>query len=162
MTERAVGIKTTGADTYVAAFLASEQADGQNRIIQIISLASGKFDATIGAATRSISSSDSLDVSGLLGDIVVGDNAYFACYAKHSRASGSCLVTPLLCDDDGVIVGKLESKKSQVQIALDDGSGHYLSNVLSWNILGTGAWKLYAHVADLSDSNSVDLWCFTF
>jgi hypothetical protein len=159
--EKSVGIKTTGADTYIATFKAAEEADGRERLIQIISLSSGKISETLGAAPRSVAADDSLDVSGITADFVVGDNAYFACYLKHSEPNGYCLITPLLCDNEGHVIGCLETKASQVKLPILDGSD-YLSTCLSWPILETGAWKIYAHVTDLSVSNIVDVWCFTF
>jgi hypothetical protein len=159
--EKSVGIKTTGADTYVAAFSAAEQAEGQNRVVQIISLAAGKVSSSLGAATRSVSSNDSLDMSLITGDMVVGDNSFFACYLGHSQSNGSCLVTPLLCDNDGLVIGTLESRVSRVMLPVVNGA-KYMSNCLSWPILETGAWKIYAHITDLSGSNVVDIWCFTF
>jgi hypothetical protein len=161
MTERATGIKTTGADTYVATADASEQADGKTRVIQIISLAAGKVSSALGIATRSVSSNDSWDMSLITGDMVVGDNSFFACYLGHSQNNGSCLVTPLLCDDDGLVIGTLESRTSRVMLPVVNGT-KYMASCLSWPILETGAWKIYAHITDLSDSNTIDIWCYTF
>jgi hypothetical protein len=161
MTERATGIKTTGADTFVATAEASEQAEGKTRLILIISLAAGKVSSSLGAATRSVPSNDSLDMSLITGDIVVGDNSFFACYLGHSQSNGSCLVTPLLCDNDGLVIGTLESRVSQVMLPVVSGT-KYMANCLSWPILETGAWKIYAHITDLSSSNTIDIWCYTF
>ena len=159
--ENSVGIKTTGADTYVAAFTAAEQAEGKSRVVQIISLTSGKMDPLVGSPTRGVSVNDTLDITTVTGSVSVGDNAYFACYLRHTQPAGSCLVTPLLCDDGGTVVGCLPSKISRVMLPVASGT-NYISNCLSWPVMETGAWKIYPHVTDLSLSNTVDMWCFTF
>lgn len=160
MSEKSVGIDTRNADTWVAAFEASETAEGHSRQIQIISMTAGKIDEFVGPATRSVSSDDSLDITTVSG-IEVGDNAYLACFVKHSQEAGSCLVTPLLCDNNDNVVGTLETKQSKVGLPLASGS-HYISSSLSWDIKGTGAWKVHPHIYNLSDSNEVSVWAFTF
>jgi len=163
MPEKSIGINTSNADEYVAAFEASEQADGHTRAIQIIATTAGKVDETIGSADRTVSSNDSLDVTAVSGNIIVGDNAYFACYLAHSESNGSCLVTPLLCDNDGNVIGTLEPKQSDVNQGIPlVSSSAYLSRCLVWEVMTTGAHKLYPHVYNLSDSNSIDMWCFTY
>lgn len=160
-TERGTGIKTTGADTYVATFRASREVAGQERVVQIISLTSGKVSDSLGDSTRSVSVDDSMDVTTLSGSVPIGDDAYLACYLRHSQPNGQCLVTPLLCDNNGTVMGTLHSKTSKVMLPVASGS-NYLANCLSWPILETGAWSIFPHVSDLSQSNTVDLWCFTF
>ena len=159
--ERGTPIKTTGGDTNVATFRASEDFQGQERVVQIISMTSGKVSEDIGSPDRSVSVNDSLDITTISGNVLAGDNSYMACYLRHSQSNGQCLVTPLLCDNNGVVMGSLESKSSKVMLPVASG-GYYLANCLSWPILETGAWKIYPHVTDLSDSNSVEMWCFTF
>jgi hypothetical protein len=161
MAERGTGIKTTGADTYVATFDASEQGDGHSRVVQVISLTAGKVSPTMGSPTRSVSSNDSLNMTTISGNINVGDNSYFACYLRHSQPNGYCLVTPLLCDDNGTVMGSLESKASRVMLPVASGS-NYMSPCLSWPVLETGAWTIYPHVTDLSSGNSISMWCYTF
>jgi len=161
VSESAVGIKTVGADTYVAAYTAAEQADGKTRVVQIISLTAGKVDSSLGSPTRSVSSNDSADISALTGDIEVGDNYYLACYVRHSQPTGSCLVTPILCDNQGTPMGLLESKRSQVQLTVTSGID-YFSKCLSWEVAGAGAWRINAYISDLSVGNSIQLWCYTF
>jgi hypothetical protein len=159
--ERGTPIKTTGGDTQVATFRASEDFQGQERVVQIISITSGKTDEDLGSPDRTVSSNDSLDITTISGNVMAGDNSYLACYVRHSQPDGYCLVTPLLCDNDGVVMGTLDSKSSKVMLPVASGTA-YISNCLSWRILETGAWKIYPHVADLSDSNSVEMWCYTF
>lgn len=159
--ERKTGIRTTGADSYVATFRASEDVDGGERLVQIISMTSGKIDESIGASTRSVSSDDSLDLTTLSGSVQIGDDGYFACYVRHSQKNGQCLITPLLCDNNGVVIGALNSKTSKVMLPVASGS-NYIANCLSWPVMETGAWRIFPHVADLSDANSVQMWCFTF
>lgn len=57
MGQESIGIKTTGADHYVAAFTASEQAEGQTRVIQLVSIVSGKIDQSLRSPSRSVASS---------------------------------------------------------------------------------------------------------
>jgi hypothetical protein len=159
--EKSVGVKTIGADTYIAAFSAAEQAESKSRVVQIIGLTAGKILETPGLATRSVTSDDSADVSAIVGDIEIGDNSYLACYVVHAGLNGSCLLTPLLCDNDGSVIASLDSKVSRVMLPIYNGSG-YLSNCLSWPVLETGAWKVFVHVTDLSTSNTIDIWCYTF
>lgn len=159
--ERAVGIKTVGADTYVAAQNAAEQAEGKTRVLQIVSLAAGKVDSSLGSPARTCSTNDSSDLTTITGDIDVGDNFYLACYLRHSQSTGSCLVTPILCDGAGTPMGLLESKRSQVQLTVVSGTD-YFSKCLSWEVAGVGAWKIYPHVTDISTDNTVNLWCYTF
>jgi hypothetical protein len=161
MGEKSTGIKTTNADTYVATFLASEEAEGKQRVVQIISLTAGKVDSSLGSPARTVSFNDSSDISTLTGNIEVGDNYYLACYVRHSQLNGSCLVTPVLCDNNGTPMGLLESKKSQVQLTVTSGID-YFSKCLSWEVAGTGAWKINAYISDLSVGNSIQLWCYTF
>ena len=159
--ERGTPIKTTGGDTQVATFRGSEDFQGQERVVQIISITSGKTNEGLGSPDRTVSIDDSLDITTISGSITAGDNSYLACYIRHSQPDGYCLVTPLLCDNDGVVMGTLDSKPSKVMLPVASGS-HYLSNCISWPILETGAWKIYPHITDLSYSNSVDVWCYTF
>jgi hypothetical protein len=159
--ERAVGIKTVGADTYVAAQNAAEQAEGKTRVLQIVSLAAGKVDSSLGSPARTLSTDDSSDLTTITGDIAIGDNFYLACYLRHSQSDGSCLVTPILCDDAGTPMGLLESKRSQVQLTVTSGTD-YFSKCLSWEVAGAGAWKIYPYVTDISIDNTVNLWCYTF
>jgi hypothetical protein len=159
MTERSVGIKTTGADTYVATFEAAEQAEGQTRVVQIISLTAGKIDS--GLSRLSISSDDLMDVTSVSGSVVVGDNSHLACYVDHTQSNGSCLITPLLCDNDGSVLGYLAPKVSSVKVPVIK-SGKYLSSCLSWEIMTTGSWKLFPLVSELSSGNSVDVYAYTF
>lgn len=159
MAEKSTGIRTTGADTYVATQDASEQAEGHNRQLQIITLTAGKIDS--GLSRLAVSSNDSMDVTAVSGSLLVGDNAHLACYVEHSLSNGSCLVTPLLCDNDGVVLGYLPSKTSSVQIPVEK-SGKYLSICLSWEVMATGSWKLFPLVSSLSNGNSVDVYAYTF
>lgn len=161
MAERATGISTANANEYVATFTASEEAEGQTRLIQIISLAGGKIEAAKPSAMRSVSSDDSYDLTTVSGDLLLGDNAFIACYTEHSELTGNCLITPLLCDNDGVVMGVMPTKKSQVSLPVY-GSSNYYSNCLSWEVRETGAWKAYLHVSALSDSNTVELRYFSF
>jgi hypothetical protein len=158
--EQATGIDTSRANAYVATFQASQDADGQTRLVQIISMTAGKIDESVGSATREVISDDSLTLTTVSG-IEVGDNAFLSCYLKHSQETGSCLVTPLLCDNNDNVIGTLETKQSKVGLPLASGS-HYLSNSLTWEIMNTGAWKVYPHIYRLSESNEVDVWAFTF
>jgi len=160
VTERSVGINTTNATDYVAAFIASEQADGHSRQIQIIAFTGGKIDSTVGSQTRSVTSNDSDNLEYISDTVAVGDDCYLGCYIKHSEPSGSCVVTPLLCDAGGGVIGVLEPKKS-VAIPVASGS-HYLSTCLTWQIMGTGAWRVYPHINKLSESNSVDVWLYSY
>jgi hypothetical protein len=159
--ERSTGINTRNANEYVATFLASEQAEGHDRVIQIISITSGKIDESFSSPSRTVSSDDSLDISTVSGNVVVGDNAYFACYVKHSKDRGNCLITPILCDNEGKAIGILPPKKSEVLLTLYSGSS-YFSPCLSWDVKDTGCWKVFPHVSGLSDGDIVDIWVFTF
>jgi len=159
--ELGIGIVTRNADSYVARFEASEKVDGVPRAVQIISLTAGKIDSSVGAETRSVVSDDTLDVTTLSGSILVGDNAYLGCYVLHSSRNGSCIVTPLLCDSNGVVIGKLSSKETKVDIEFIK-SGEYLSTCLIWDIRSCGAWKIFPHVYNLSSGNSVKLWVYTY
>lgn len=159
--ERGTPIKTTGGDTQVATFRASQDVEGQERVVQIISLTSGKANESLGPPTRAVSTNDSMDITTISGNVLSGDNAYLACYVRHSQPDGYCLVTPLLCDNDGVVMGTLDSQASKVMLPVASGT-NYLASCLSWPILETGAWRIYPHITDLSGSNSIDLWCFTF
>lgn len=162
MAERSTGINTRNADEWVATFSAAEQADGRTRVVQIVSLTSGKIDSVVGAADRTVSTNDSLNITTFSGNIIVGDNSYLACYVEHSVVTGSCNITPLLCDNQGQVVSTLPTKVSQVVLPTQSGSGNYLTPCLSWDIKGTGAWKIYPHVYNLSAGNTVDLRCYTF
>jgi hypothetical protein len=159
--EKSTGIKTTGANEYVATFKASESAEGHDRVIQIVSIASGKIDESLGSPTRNISSNDSMDITTISGNITIGDNSYLAVYPRHSQSNGSCLITPLLCDNEGVVIGCLETKSSSVMLPAASGT-NYIANCLSWAVIETGAWKLYPHVSNLSSSDTIDLWCYVF
>ena len=159
MTERATGINTRNSNEYVATFEAAEQVSGSSRLIQIVALSSGKIDTTVSSPLRSISSSDSLDVTTLSGNINTGDNSFFVCYIDHKEKNGSCVVTPLLCDNDGSIVGNLPPKTSKANPYLIKGT-YYISSCLIWDIKGSGSWKLFPHVMDLSASNDIKLWGF--
>jgi len=161
MAERSTGINTRNPSDYVATFDAAEQAEGQVRLIQIVSLTSGKIDTAKGSPDRTVASNDSLDLTTTSGDVTVGDNAYLACYTEHSQIDGKCFVTPLLCDNDGEVVGMLPSKESKVTITTYSGS-NYFSNCLSWEIRSTGAHKVFMHVSELSTGNSVDMRYFVF
>lgn len=159
MTEQATGIKTVGADTYVGTFLASEQADGKTRVIQIISMTAGKIET--GLDRIGVSSDDSWDVTSVSGSLIAGDNNYLGCYVEHTQPSGKCLVTPLLCNNDGIVIGYLPPKISDVKVPVQK-SGKYLSICLSWEVMSTGAWKIYPHISGLSDGNSVDVYSYTY
>jgi|WetSurMetagenome_2_1015567.scaffolds.fasta_scaffold367686_2 hypothetical protein len=159
MTERSVGIKTTGATDYVAAFTASEQADSHNRVVQIIAMTAGKIDT--GLSRLGVAANDSMDITSVSGSLVVGDNSRFACYIEHSQSNGTCLVTPLLCDNDGVALGYLPAKSSSADMSIVK-SGKYLSPCLSWEILNTGAWKIHPLIFGLSDGNNIDVYSYTF
>lgn len=161
MTERSVGINTQNADKWVASFDAAEQAEGHTRVIQIIGLTAGKIGTPVGAATRVVATDDPLDISSISGNLVIGDNSFLACYLRHTSDKGQCLITPLLCDDNGDVIGTLPPKRSTVAVPLLDGVD-YVSNCLSWDIKGTGALKAYMHVSNLSNLNTISLWCFTF
>jgi hypothetical protein len=159
MAEKSTGIKTTGADTYVATQQAAEQAEGQSRVVQIISMTAGKIET--GISRLGVSSNDAMDVTSVSGSLVAGDNMYLACYVNHSQSNGSCLVTPLLCDNDGVVLGYLDPKVSSVKVPVINVT-NYLSVCLSWEVMSTGAWKLFPLVSELSDGNSVDVYAYTF
>jgi hypothetical protein len=161
VSEQSVGIVTTGANEYVAAFTASQQADGKDRVIQLIAVVAGKIDESVTSPTRSVSSDDSLDMSTVSSPTLIGDERYIGVYIKHSEPDGKCLVTPLLCDNNDAVIGTLETKESKVQLPMASGS-HYLSSCLSWEIMSTGAWKCFPHIYNLSDSNAVDVWMFTY
>jgi hypothetical protein len=161
MSEKSVGINTRNADAYVAAFEAAEQADGYTRNIQIVGLTAGKIDQNLGDPDKIVSSNDSNNITTITGSIETGDNAYCAIYPRHSQSAGSCVVTPLLCDNQGTVVGMLDSKYSNVPITMYSGSD-YISKPLIWDIKSTGAWKIYVHISELSDSNTVKLWIYTF
>lgn len=161
MAERSTGINTRNPSDYVATFDAAEQAEGQTRLIQIVSLTSGKIDTTKSAPNRAVSSNDSLDLTTTSGDISVGDNAYLACYTEHSQSDGKCFITPLLCDNNGEVMGMLPSKESKVIVTTYSGS-NYFSNCLSWEIRGAGAHKVFMHVSELSAGNTVDMRYFVF
>ena len=157
--ERSTGIKTTGADTYVATSDASEQAESHIRVIQIISMTAGKIET--GVTRSGVSSDDSWDVTTVSGDLIAGDNKYLGCYVEHTQSSGECLITPLLCDSDGIVIGYLPPKLSEVKVPIEKG-GKYLSICLSWEVMSTGAWKIYPHVSGLSVNNTVSIDAYTF
>ena len=161
MTERAVGYDARNSTEYVAAFVASEEADGHTRLIQIMSVTAGKVDEDIGDPYRIVSTNDSMDVDSLSGNLEVGDNSYLTCYIHHSEPTGSCLITPLLCDNNGVVVGTLEPRQSNVCLTMQSGTGYYMSNNINWDIKGTGAYSIFPHVSNLSSSNIVKLWVFS-
>jgi len=160
MADRSVGIRTSGADTYVAAFTAAEQAEGKERVVQLTGLTAGKVSENLANSIRTVISDDVYDATTFSGSIVIGDSAYLTCYLRHSRSDGECLVTPLLCDNYGIVMGCLDSQKSKVMLPVVSGTS-YLSNNLSWAVMETGAWKVFVHVSGLSAANSVDLWAFT-
>jgi hypothetical protein len=159
MAEKSTGIKTTGADTYVATQQAAEQAEGQSRVVQIISMTAGKIET--GVSRLGVSSNDAMDVTSVSGSLVSGDNMYLACYVDHAQSNGSCLITPLLCDNDGSVLGYLAPKVSTVKIPVTK-SGKYLSVCLSWEVMSSGAWKLFPLVSELSNGNSIDVYAYTF
>jgi len=159
MTNRSVGINTQNADNWVAAITAAEEADGHTRLIQLISVVAGKIDESIGSPARTVASNDSLDITTVSGNVLVGDSSYMSMYIQHSQEDGSCLVTPLLCDNDGVTIGCLDSKVSRVSAPLKTGS-YYLSSHLSWDIRETGAYKCFPHIYNLSSSNIIKCWIF--
>lgn len=161
MSERSLGINTRNADAWVAAFEASEQAEGYTRAVQVVALTSGKIDQNVGEPIRAVSSNDSNDITTFSGNVEVGDNAFCAIYSRHNQSSGSCIITPLLCDNQGTVIGILDSKYSNVPITLYSGSD-YISKPLIWDIKSTGAWKIFPHISELSESNTVKLWVFTF
>ena len=161
MTERALGISTRSATDYVAAFTAAESADGQIRQVQLIGLTAGKIDATVGAAGRIVSSNDAMDITTLSGNTLINDSHYLAIYVQHTQPNGSCLVTPLLCDSTGRVMGSLESKVARVTLPLASGT-NYIANCLVWPVLETGAWTVFSHVSNLSSNNTVSVWVFTF
>jgi hypothetical protein len=97
--EKSVGIRTTGADAWVATFLASERADGHVRNVQVVAITAGKIED--GVSRLGVSTDDTLDVTTVSGNLLVGDNNYLALYTSHTQPNGSCLVTPLLCDAEG-------------------------------------------------------------
>ena len=161
MAEKATGITSSNPNAWVATFEASEEAEGHGRLVQIVSLTSGKIDQSVGAPNRTVSTNDSLTITTVSGNILVGDNSFLSIYVEHSQPAGKCLVTPLLCDNDGIVIGSLPSKMSSVGLTLTNATG-YLSSCLTWSILSTGSWKIYSHVCELSNSNEVKLWVFTF
>jgi hypothetical protein len=159
--ERGTPIRTTGGDTNVATFTASELVGGQERIVQIISLTAGKIPEFLPPATRSVSSDDTMDITTVSGNVVVGDNSILAVYPQHSQPTGSCLVTPLLCDNGGNVVGCLNTQAAKVMLPVVSGIA-YFSPCLTWSIMNTGAWYVYPHISELSSGNDVNIWCFTF
>jgi hypothetical protein len=158
MTERAVGITIRNPTDYIAAQLAAEQVEGHQRLIQVISITAGKIETGI---NRSVSEDDSNDTTTLTGDLTVGDSAYLAAYVKHSEATGSCLVTPLLCNSEGAAIGHLPPRYSNVTVPVVSGTT-YLSHCLTWEVMATGAYSLYMHVSQLSAGNTIDLNAYTF
>jgi hypothetical protein len=161
MTEHATGINTRNATAYVATQVAAEQADGNTRLLQIVSITAGKITGDAYSSTRTVSSNDSLTVTTISGNILVGDNSRLSCYVQHTQSTGSCLVTPLLCGADGKVIGTLETKQSNVMLPLVSGT-NYISNCLSWSIMDTGAWYTYTHIYNLSDNNTVTVSSYTF
>jgi hypothetical protein len=160
MPERSIGITSRAPTDFVAAFTAAEQADGESRLIQIISLTAGKISDTVGAPLRIVSVNDTMDVSTLTGDVIVGDNSYASIYVQHSQPTGSCLVTPLLCDGAGTVIGCLSPKQSQVCLTLQSGTGSYMSSNLNWDVKGSGAIKIFPHVSGISAGDEIKLWVF--
>ena len=160
MSESLTGISTVNADAYVATKSAAEVIGGKTGVIQLIGLTAGKIDQSVGSPLRTVSTSDSFDVTTFSGSVLIYDDSFLACYIEHSQLNGSCLVTPLLCDNGGVVIGCLPSRQSQVNLPLQKGS-YYISNCLSWDIKDTGAWKGFIHISNLSSSNTVKLWSFT-
>jgi hypothetical protein len=158
MTERSTGITVRNPTDYIATQLAAEQAEGRSRLIQIVSLAAGKIETGI---SRSVAADDSNDTTTLTGDLTVGDSSYLACYVKHSEASGSCLVTPLLCNVAGAAIGHLPPRYSNVTVPVVSGTA-YLSHCLTWEVMTTGAYSLYMHVSQLSAGNTIDLNAYAF
>lgn len=161
MAELSTGITVRSPTDYVATQQAAEQAEGHNRVIQITSMAAGKIEIGNNYSTRSVSSDDGYDMTTVSGSHIVGDNNYLACYVKHASSNGSCLITPLLCNQDGAVMGHLDPKMSTVGLPVASGS-YYLAPCLSWNIMQTGAWKLYMHVSRLNAGNSIQLDAYTF
>jgi hypothetical protein len=161
MAERATGITVKNPTDYVATQLAAEQAEGHSRVIQIISVAAGKIESGSNSSYREVSSDDSYTVTTVSGNIDIGDNAYLSCYIKHSDANGSCLVTPLLCNSEGAVLGHLDPRISSVGLPVASGS-YYLAPCLTWNVMSTGAWKLYPHISKLSAGNSIQINSYTF
>jgi hypothetical protein len=159
LTEKAVGINTRNADQYVAAFVASEQVDGHDRLTQIVSLTAGKVGT--GDFRLSVSTNDSEDVTTISGNLLVGDNNYLVFYTQHIQPNGCCLLTPLLCDSGGTVIGYLPPKLSSVQMPVTV-SGKYLSACLSWAVMSTGAYYIYPLITGLSGGNSVDVYAYTF
>jgi hypothetical protein len=158
MSEKATGVITRNADAYIATFEAAEQAEGQIRLVQIISITAGKIPEVVGVPTRHVVNNDSLSITTLSG-YLLGDNSHLVCYVKHKEPGGSCLVTPLLCDNNNQVIGTLESKYSKVSLTLASGTA-YLSPCLRWEFLGTGAWSIFPHVCQISEANEIDLWLF--
>lgn len=161
VSDRAAGINTRNADAWVAAITASEEVNGHERLLQNITVTAGKVSEQLGATTRSVFSNDTLDITTITGSVSIGDDGYFGCYIRHSQSNGSCLVTPLLCDNNGVVMGSLDSKKSYVSLPVASGT-NYISNCLVWDIKNTGTWKVFPHIYSLSDSNAIDMWCYTY
>lgn len=159
MTERATGINTRNANEYVATFEASEQISGSSRLIQIVALSSGKIDSSVSSPLRSVSSSDSSEVTTISGSVSAGDNSFFVCYVDHKEKNGSCMITPLLCDNDGLVIGSLPPKTSKANPYLTKNT-YYISSCLIWDVKGSGSWKIFPHVMDLSASNNIKLWGF--
>lgn len=161
MSEKATGIISRNADAWVATFEAAEQAEGHSRLIQIVSLTSGKIGTSVGAPTRTVASNDSSDTTTFSGSIVLGDNNAIAAYIQHSQSSGNCIITPLICDNNGAVVGGLNPLRSTTILDLKGASNYYLGNTLIWDIKGSGGWKIWPHVSNLSDSNTIKLWIYT-
>jgi hypothetical protein len=159
MAEQATGISTRNPDTWVATFEGSEIVGGHTRQIQVVGITTGKIAG--GLSRLSVSTNDSMDVTSVSGSVVVGDNSHLVCYVTHTQNNGACLVTPLLCDNDGVVIGYLPPKISNVKVPVQK-SGKYLSICLSWEVMSTGAWKIFPLVSELSDGNSVDVYTYTF
>jgi hypothetical protein len=158
--ERSVGLDVRNPNAWVAAFVGAEEADGHERLVQLIALTGGKIDNIVGTPTREVSTNDSFNVATLSGNLTVGDNSALSCYVQHSQLNGSCIVTPLLCDNSGTVIGCLNPQQSRECMTLQSGTGYYISPNLNWDTKGTGAFKIFPHVSNLSVGNDVKLWVF--
>jgi len=171
MSESSIIIANDSSGTRLAVRSAFEKDNGNDRFIERVDFASGKFDAALGDAIRGnssmISTADSTDLTNLPSDltnnlITVGDNSVLIVFPEHSVSNGSVTITPLLYNNDNpnYIVGMLSPKTSSVSTPVlrrGSSSGNYISPALSWDILG--AYKVGLHISAISGtSNSVKLY----
>ena len=171
MAEKSIRVADDASGLYMATRDAFEQdASSNDRVIERVDFASGRFASPRGNAKRgnsaAITSADGLDLTNLPSDLTgnlidVGDKSMLIVFSEHTADDGSVTVTPILYDGETTpgIVGILPAKTSAVDTKFRRGStsGNYLSEALVWDV--TGAHKIGLHITAIGGtSNGVQLW----